>query len=75
MNLIHIEIKLVYTIYILLFYISIAVWLISAIFSWPLWLIFILGGLTMTFAWLALMVKIDIVVENILLRKITEIKK
>lgn len=69
MNLIHIENKLVYSIYILLFYISIVAWIVSIIFSWQFWLICILGGLTINFAWLALMIKIDIVVENCVNKK------
>jgi hypothetical protein len=51
MKLIHIENKLVYSICVMSFYVSLIVWLISAIFSWPLWLICILGGLTLNFAW------------------------
>lgn len=69
MKLIHIENKLVYPIYILLFYISIAVWFIGAIFSWPLWLIFILGGLTMSFAWCALILCIEITVKDHIKKK------
>jgi hypothetical protein len=75
MNLIHIENKLVYPIYIFLFYISIVVWLISAIFSWPLWLIFILGWLTINFAWWALILYIEIAIENCIEKKFNKKEK
>lgn len=75
MNLIHMENKIVYIIYLILFYVSLLAWIIGAIFVWPIWSIFVAGVSAINFAWWALMIKIDIIVENTMQQKINEIKK